>query len=243
MAHIKNWRDQQPEVAHLSAIRWPGLRQRNATPKHDEDDSPQLHNLQGVVKHGLQGRKTSDHHKHPQVEQAYYILSGSGEVLVGDDRFPVRPGDAVYLPADIYHQMFNDMNDEWLEHLVLSKNIDTEPRGECVIRNWEDVLPVSDGAGAIRWHQLGPVGEENTGCLKSIAFIDREAVQPGQQSIARCYDDIELGFWILENQGILVIPDGEQHITEGDAVHLPPGTSYHIENPHSEWLSYMIIAG
>ena len=137
MAYIKNWRDQQPEVAHLSAIRWPGLRQRNATPKHGEDDSPQLHNIQGIVKHGLQGRKTSDHHKHPQTEQAYYIISGSGEVLVGEDRFSVRPCDAVYLPADIYHQMFNDMNDEWLEHLVLSKNIDTEPGGECVIRNWE----------------------------------------------------------------------------------------------------------
>ena len=67
MAYIKNWRDQQPEVAHLSAIRWPGLRQRNATPKHGEDDSPQLHNIQGIVKHGLQGRKTSDHHKHQQV--------------------------------------------------------------------------------------------------------------------------------------------------------------------------------
>ena len=228
MAYIKNWRDQQPEVAHLSAIRWPGLRQRNATPKHGEDDSPQLYNIQGIVKHGLQGRKTSDHHKHPQMEQAYYIISGSGEVLVGEDRFSVRPGDAVYLPADIYHQMFNDMNDEWLEHLVLSKNIDADPGG--------------DGAGAIRWHQLGPVGEENTGCLKSIAFIDREAVQPGQQSIARCYDDIELGFWILENHGTLVTSEGEQHITEGDVVHLPPGTSHHIENPHSEWLSYMIIA-
>ncbi len=243
MAHIRNWRDQQPEVAHMSAIRWPGLKNRNATPKHDTDDSPQLHNLQGIVKHALQGRKTSDHHKHAQIEQAYYILSGSGEVLVGEDRFPVGPGDAVYLPADIHHQMFNDMHDDWLEHLVISKGIDTAPGGACVIRNWKDVLPTSDGAGAIRWHQLGPVGEENTGCLKSIAFIDREAIQPGQQSIARCYNDTELGLWILENKGVLVTPDGEQNITEGDAIHLPPGTPYHIQNPHGEWLIYMIIAG
>ena len=175
MAHIRNWRDQQPEVAHLSAIRWPGLKNKNATPKRADEDAHRLHHLQGMVKHALQGRKTSDHHKHAQVEQAYYILSGNGEVLVGEDRFPVRPGDAVYLPADIHHQMFNDMNDDWLEHLVLGKNIDAAPGGACVIRNWEDVLPVSDGKGAIRWHQLGPVAEEN-GCLKSIVFIDREAV-------------------------------------------------------------------
>lgn len=242
MAHIRNWRDQQPEVAHLSAIRWPGLKSRNAGPNRKDEDAHQLHHLQGIVKHALQGRKTSDHHKHAQVEQAYYILSGSGEVLVGEDRFPVRAGDAVYLPADIHHQMFNDMNDDWLEHLVLGKNIDTAPGGACVIRNWEDVLPVSDGAGAIRWHQLGPVGTED-GCLKSIAFIDREAIQPGHQSIARCYDEVELGLWIIENKGVLVTPDGEQPITEGDAVHLPPGTPYHIQNPHGEWLTYMIIAG
>lgn len=242
MAHIRNWRDQQPEVAHLSAIRWPGLKSRNAGPNRRDEDAHQLHHLQGIVKHALQGRKTSDHHKHAQVEQAYYILSGSGEVLVGEGRFPVRAGDAVYLPADIHHQMFNDMNDDWLEHLVLGKNIDTAPGGACVIRNWEDVLPVSDGAGAIRWHQLGPVGTED-GCLKSIAFIDREAIQPGHQSIARRYDEVELGLWIIENKGVLITPDGEQPITEGDAVHLPPGTPYHIQNPHGEWLTYMIIAG
>lgn len=243
MAHIRNWRDQQPEVAHMSAIRWPGLKNRQAKPKHDEDDSPQLHNLQAVVKHGLQGRKTSDHHKHAQIEQAYYIISGSGEVLIGEQRFSVKSGDAVYLPADIHHQMFNDMNDDWLEHLVLGKRIETEPGGDCVIRNWEDVPPESDGSGSIRWHQLGPVGEENTGCLKSIAFIDREAVQPGHQSIERCYDEVELGFWVLDNKGVLVTKDGEQDMTKGDAIHLPPGTAYHIRNPHREWLSYVIIAG
>ena len=36
---------------------------------------------------------------------------------------------------------------------------------------------------------------------------------------------------------------GEKSITEGDAVHLPSGTPYHIQNPHGEWLTYMIIAG
>ena len=243
MAHIENWRDQQPEVAHLSAIRWPGLKPKDGNKKHDDDNSLQLVNLQGVVKHGLQGRKTSDHHKHANVEQAYYIISGGGEVLIGEDRFEVKPGDAVYLPADIHHQMFNDMNDEWLEHLVLGKKIDTDPGGECVIRNWQDVLPVSDGAGAIRWHQLGPVGEENVGCLKSIGFIDREAVQPGYKTIERNYDDLELGIWVLEGKGVLVTSDGEQDITDGDVIHILPGTSYHITNPHEEWLAYMIISG
>ena len=51
--------------------------------------------------------------------KGYYILSGQGEGLFKDKRCPVESGDAIYLPPQIHHQMFND-NEEWLEHHVIS---------------------------------------------------------------------------------------------------------------------------
>ena len=71
MAYIKNWRQVQPKIAHLSAVHWGGLR---ALDRETEDDRDRLERLNGFARHALQGRKTSDHHKHENLEQVYYIL-------------------------------------------------------------------------------------------------------------------------------------------------------------------------
>ena len=183
MVYIINWRDVQPNIAHLSAVHWGGLRDR------DGDDDPRncLERLQGFARHALQGRKNSDYHKHQNLEQVYYILSGSGHVLFDQERFP-------------------------------------------------------DGAGAVRWHQLGMVGEEGVGFTQGLRCIDREAVQPRGQTVERCCEALEQVYYVLENSGVLEADGDEQEIREGDMIHLPPGTRYAIRNPHAEWLSYLIMA-
>ena len=238
MPFITNWRNGQPEVAHMSAIRWQGIRPIDGKGQDGPDDRRRLTRLRGFARHALQGRKTSDHHKHARVEQAYYILSGSGEVLCGDARYPVVAGDAVYLPADIHHQMFNDMNDAWLEHLVIAQDVD-DPGGDCVVSNWQQVPPVGDSAGAVRWRQLSAT--QDGGSLKGLAFIDREAVQPHNQTVAR-QETLEQVYYILENQGTFLSEDQEHPITEGDIIHVPPGMAYQIQNPNDTWLSYLIMA-
>ena len=95
MVMIRNWREVQPNIAHLSAIHWGGL--RRAEKAGDADDRNCLQRLDGFARHALQGCKTSDHHRHENLEQVYYVLSGGGEVLFGEERYPVREGDAVYL--------------------------------------------------------------------------------------------------------------------------------------------------
>ena len=235
MAFIKNWRDVQPNIAHMSAVHWGGL--RNFERQDDEDDRNRLQKLNGFALHALQGHKTSDHHKHENTEQVYYILSGKGEVLFDGQRYPTEAGDAIYLPSGIYHQMFNDMNQDWLEHHVISMSVESNG-GQFTIQNWRQVSPSGDGAGAIRWHQLG-----QEGCLRGLQFIDREAVQPRSESIERCYDETEQVYYILENQGVLIAGGEEQQITEGDMVHIPPGMTYRIGNPHEDWFAYMIMAG
>jgi mannose-6-phosphate isomerase-like protein (cupin superfamily) len=182
---------------------------------------------------------TSDHHSHVCIEQVYYILSGSGEVLNEDERHVTHPGDAVYLPSGEHHQMFNE-EDPWLEHHVISASVENDG-GTFAIRNWKDVAPTGDGVGAVRWHQLGREGEENVGHLRSFHFIDREAVQPGAKSVERSYEEIEQVYYILENKGTILIDGKEQAVTEGDNVHISPGEKYEVRNPHEEWLTYLII--
>jgi len=241
MAYIVNWRDQQPEVAHLSAIRWPGLKHHTANPPNAPKECLRMQNLQGMVRHLLQGRKTSDHHKHNDVEQAYYIISGKGEVLVGEQRFPVVPGDAVYLPAGIHHQMFNDMHDKWLEHLVLGMKISDEGGGECVISNWSNVSPKIQENGAVTWRQLSHQNESTNGCFHAITAIDRETIQPGHKVQVTWSDQKERVYYVLQGKGILTADKGEQSFTDGDLLHITTQKNYTIQNTSDTWLTYVIV--
>ncbi len=238
MVSIINWRDVQPDISHLSAVHWGGYR---LVEEGSDDSRDRLENLVGFARHSLQGRKTSDYHKHAHLEQVYYVLSGHGEILFDDKRYTAEAGDAVYLPPHIHHQMIND-NESWLEHHVISAHAEAGG-SEILIRNWKDVPPIGDGAGAIRWHQLGRAGQDDVGCLRGMDFIDRESIQPGGTAIERCFTDIEQVYYVLENRGVFQSNGEDQEITEGDMIHVPRETTYKISNPHQEWLSYMIMAG
>jgi len=237
MTYLKNWRDIQPQVYHLSAVVWGGWFQQEDEGE-EEEASPQV--LSGFARHALQGRKTSDYHKHENMEQVYYVLSGRGEVLYEDTRFAVEEGDAVYLPSGTHHQMFNDEED-WLEHHVISMKVESDG-GEFAIRNWRQVAPQGDGSGAMRWRQLGSEGEEGVGFLRGMSAIEREALQPRGETGERCHEELEQFYWVLEKSGTLQLDGRERPITEGDLIHIPAGATYKVHNPHEEWLSYLIIA-
>jgi mannose-6-phosphate isomerase-like protein (cupin superfamily) len=237
--YVRNWRDFQPKIAHLSAVHWGGLRDIE---RDSEDERDCLRRLGGFARHALQGRKTSDHHKHENLEQVYYILSGSGEVLFEGERHPVEAGDAVYLPSGIHHQMFNDDSDEWLEHHVISQRVESNG-GKFHIGHWRQAPPVGDGAGAIHWRQLCPEQEEgDRAVLRGMAFIDHEAIQPLSASAPRREADLELAYYVLEGRGVLESGEAEYALTEGDMIHLPPGTSYRIRNDTEDWITSLIMA-
>ncbi len=46
-------------------------------------------------------------HFHRQTEEVYYILSGTGEMTVGDETAEVSAGDAVYIPVENVHTLKN----------------------------------------------------------------------------------------------------------------------------------------
>ena len=238
--YVRNWRDFQPKIAHLSAVHWGGLRPRE---RGSGDERDRLHRLGGFARHALQGRKTSDYHKHENLEQVYYILSGKGEALFDGKRYPVEAGDAVYLPSGIPHQMFNDGNEAWLEHHVISQRVDGNGGRFCV-RHWRQAPPAGDGGGAVRWRQL--VREDAGGdgaCLRGMAFIDREAVQPRSASTERVEPELEQVYYGLEGRGSVEVSGGGRvDFGEGDMVHLPPGTPLRVHNSHDEWLRYLVMA-
>lgn len=112
---IHNWRDTPPKVGHESAIIWDMLSAESA------EGAPYacLRSMLGIHRHMLQGRQSSDYHNHPNLEQIYYILQGTGTMRIDGENYKVRDGDVVYLPPGSFHQMIND-GDDWLGYLIIS---------------------------------------------------------------------------------------------------------------------------
>jgi mannose-6-phosphate isomerase-like protein (cupin superfamily) len=46
-------------------------------------------------------------HRHREIEEIYYILSGRGVMTVGGERREVGPGDAIYVPRGNNHTLEN----------------------------------------------------------------------------------------------------------------------------------------
>jgi mannose-6-phosphate isomerase-like protein (cupin superfamily) len=47
-------------------------------------------------------------HYHREIEEVYYVVSGSGEMTVGDETRQVATGDAVYVPRGRRHSIANN---------------------------------------------------------------------------------------------------------------------------------------
>ena len=52
--------------------------------------------------------KSALKHYHPVAEESYYILSGEGRVVLDGKEKIVSAGDAVAIPVNVVHQIFND---------------------------------------------------------------------------------------------------------------------------------------
>lgn len=52
--------------------------------------------------------KASLKHYHPATEESYYILSGQGRMVMNDEARLLVAGDAVAIPVNGVHQIFND---------------------------------------------------------------------------------------------------------------------------------------
>ena len=74
----------------------------------DPEDSPSRNLKMGHTIIYPTGKTTG--HAHEDMEEVYYILSGKGKMVVGEDEFPVQAGDAFYVPFGEYHVTYNTGN-------------------------------------------------------------------------------------------------------------------------------------
>ena len=54
----------------------------------------------------------SDPHIHPDADEIYYVVSGKGKLVLGNEEYVVRQGMTIFIPANVHHQSFNNGDED-----------------------------------------------------------------------------------------------------------------------------------
>src|SRR5215467_9957579 len=74
---------------------------------------------------GLAPGMSVPRHTHTREDEAYFVLAGELEVIVGDEKFVLRAGDTLMAPRGIPHQLRNsgDVENHYLLVFSPSRNL------------------------------------------------------------------------------------------------------------------------
>lgn len=71
--------------------------------------------------------KAHQFHRHPEMEEIIYVVSGTAEQWVGDHRRTLRVGDSAHIPANVVHGTYNAGADTLVFLAILSPATSTGP--------------------------------------------------------------------------------------------------------------------
>ena len=59
-------------------------------------------------------------HRHPEMEEIIYVVSGQAEQWVERDKRTLNPGDTAHIPTDLVHGTYNDADTELVFLAILA---------------------------------------------------------------------------------------------------------------------------
>ncbi len=130
-----------PSALPTMSFDWGVIKPLVATDNTEDPDVSLMH----VVLLPGQGH---ERHNHPDADEILYILSGEGEQMVDDAQtFPVRAGQAVWIPKEAIH---STMNTGWDPLILLA--IYAPAGAEQVLKTLPDYreLPAGEAPGLVR---------------------------------------------------------------------------------------------
>ena len=201
------------------------------------DDNPPTTTLS--YSHILPG-ETSSHHIHPW-EHEVFMIKGSGTLFCDGVEYPVKAGDAIFIPGNVDHYTLNNGGEGEIQRIEINpllasqsggaNNNGGEGTGEPpVIKNLAD-LDTSPGAAR-------PVLTAADGAANYT--LAHRGMAAGEVSPDHTHAWEHLGYF-LEGSCILTCDGQEYTVSEGDAILIPPFTAHEwsrSDGPVANWLVF-----
>ena len=179
----------------------------------------------------IQDGKTSNHHIHPW-EHEIYIIEGAGTLFCDGKGYPVKEGDALFIPEEVDHYTLNNGGQGLFRRIEINPLSASPDRARTnggtgtgkppTIRNYRD-LNSDTGSRIIGSSDGAP----------NFLMLYNGAMAPGSVSHADSGGHThawEHVVFILEGQATLVCEGKEYTVSEGDGVLVPPDTFHQWRN-------------
>ena len=186
------------------------------------DDNPPTCTLS--YSHILPG-ETSSHHIHPW-EHEVYMIKGSGTLFCDGKEYPVKAGDAIFIPGNVDHYTLNNGGDEEIQRIEINPLSASQSGGANnnggtgtgvppVIKNLADI---DTSPGAAR-----PVLTADDGAANYT--LAHRSMAAGEVSPEHTHAGEHLAYF-LEGSCILTCDGQDYEVSEGDAILIPPFTAH-----------------
>ena len=208
-------------------------------------------------------------HSHDQKEQIFYITSGSGIVVVGQDSFPVKKGDLVFVPRGAEHRTIAGKNEAlhyilfnvfsspekeghgtFAEHIEKVKHIRRQQAdtGRSSVADAERSVAASKPARYITDIKGGKLFEYGSNTTRLL--LDRSETEgfemvlvswpPGNTGAMVAHKEKEQTFFVLSGSGWVVVGEEKAAVKPGDIVFVPRNTP-HTTQAGTEELTYLCL--
>jgi mannose-6-phosphate isomerase-like protein (cupin superfamily) len=109
MRYVRNIEEMIPDECERS-LRFATKDRKNETLRDtyfliDPENSPSKNLKMGYTIVYARGKTTG--HSHAQHEEVYYVIQGAGKMVVGEQEYKIKTGDALYVPFGEFHTTYN----------------------------------------------------------------------------------------------------------------------------------------
>jgi quercetin dioxygenase-like cupin family protein len=183
--------------------------------------------------------KTSAHHIHPW-EHEVYIIKGAGTLVCDGKEYPVKAGDAIFIPGSVDHYTLNNGGQGVIRRIEVNPLIAARSDGARnqggqgtgqppVIRNLSEI-DQSDGPAR-------PIITAKDGAPNYIMAF--RSLDPGSTAPNHAHPG-EHQAYILEGSCTLSVDGKDYTVSEGDAVLVPPH-SQHEWRSNSQYITKWLV--
>jgi len=186
-------------------------------------------------------------HAHDQKEQMFYVTSGIGSIIIGSEKYQVKPGHLLYIPTGVKHQSLVG-SEEPLVYLLFNAFSDSRKEGHSSFADHIDKVKMDRKAQAEGVYEKTRNGASIISLKKGKWVSDIDSVAPiiNRDETDRCgallfeqkanaqsetfnFSDREQSIYVLSGSGKISAEDESRELTQGDLVFIPAGQGYHIQ--------------